>query len=297
MYDVIIIGAGPAGLSAAIYAKRAMLNALVFEDKSVGGQVLSTYEIDNYPGLPGISGMELGDKMNSHALMMKADIVSEEVLEIKNLGNTKEVHTNKAIYETKNVILATGATHAKLGLENEDELVGAGVSYCATCDGAFYKDAVVAVVGGGDVAVEDAIYLAKVCKKVYLIHRRDELRAAKNLISKLNEFNNIEIIWNSKVIKLNGEDELESIEIENLKDQKKSTIDLEGLFVAIGIVPQTSLLSDLVDLDEKGYVIAGEDCVSSVPGIYATGDIRKKPLRQIVTAVSDGANAVNSLLI
>lgn len=297
MYDVIIIGAGPAGLSAAIYAKRAMLNALVFEDKSVGGQVLSTYEIDNYPGLPGISGMELGDKMNSHALMMKADIVSEEVLEIKNLGNTKEVHTNKAIYETKNVILATGATHAKLGLENEDELVGAGVSYCATCDGAFYKDAVVAVVGGGDVAVEDAIYLAKVCKKVYLIHRRDELRAAKNLISKLNEFNNIEIIWNSKVIKLNGEDELESIEIENLKDQKKSTIDLEGLFVAIGIVPQTSLLSDLVDLDEKGYVIAGEDCVSSVPGIYAAGDIRKKPLRQIVTAVSDGANAVNSLLI
>ena len=297
MYDVIIIGAGPAGLTAAIYAKRAMLNVLVFEDKNVGGQILSTYEIDNYPGMPGIGGMELGEKIKNHAKGMEIEIVDETVTSIEVSENSKIVHTNHASYETKNVILATGASHAKLGIEREDELIGAGISYCATCDGAFYKGADVAVVGGGDVAAEDAIYLSNICRKVYLIHRRDELRANKALCKKLEQCPNIEILWNTRVTSLNGEDELESVEITNDKNNTVDTLEIEGLFVAIGIVPQTGLVENLVELDDRGYVIAGEDCATNISGIFAAGDIRKKRLRQIVTAVADGANAVDALQI
>lgn len=296
IYDVIIIGTGPAGLAAAIYAKRAKLNMLLL-DKSrfAGGQVLNTYEVDNYPGFPGINGMELGKKFKEHAQNMGAEVVAEEVLSIKPQPAKVLVETKKNTYETKTVLVATGADHRLLGVPGEEELAGMGVSYCATCDGAFFKNKKVAVVGGGDVAVEDAIFLARLCEKVYLIHRRDELRAAKSLQEKLLSMDNVEVLWDTVVKEVQGKDKVERLIIDSVKDSSSQELPVDGLFVAVGIAPNSELLKDVVEIDEGGYVKAGEDGQTSEPRIFVAGDIRTKQLRQIVTAVSDGANAVHTL--
>ena len=296
IYDVIIIGTGPAGLAAAIYAKRAKLNMLLL-DKSrfAGGQVLNTYEVDNYPGFPGINGMELGKKFKEHAQNMGAEVVAEEVLSIKPQQDKVLVETKKNTYETKTVLVATGADHKLLGVPGEEELTGMGVSYCATCDGAFFKNKRVAVVGGGDVAVEDAIFLARLCEKVYLIHRRDELRAAASLQEKLFSMDNVEVLWDTVVKEVQGKDKVEQLMVESVKDGSRQSLPVDGLFVAVGIAPNSGLLKDVAEMDEGGYVKAGEDGRTSEPRIFVAGDIRTKALRQIVTAVSDGANAVHTL--
>lgn len=292
MYDVIIIGAGPAGLSAAIYAMRARLNTLVMEQTGPGGQVLTTYEVDNYPALPGISGYDLGTKMKEHAVQLGAQIVSEEVREIIWEEGGRLVKTDKSEYETKTLIIASGAVHAKLGLEDEERLSGMGVSYCATCDGAFYRDGVTAVVGGGDVALEDAIFLARLCKKVYLIHRRHELRGAASLQEALLSLPNVEVLWDSVVTSIQGEEEVEGVTVENRLTGELTKYSVDGIFIAVGIRPVSQIFDGLIELNEAGYIIAGEDTKTSREGIFAAGDVRTKPLRQIVTAVADGANAV-----
>lgn len=297
IYDLIIIGGGPAGLSAAVYAERAKLDMILLEKAPIsGGQVLSTYEVDNYPGLPGINGFDLGMRFKEHAEKLGTTFLEDDVVSIEIGGDIKSVSTHEGIYKAKTVLIATGAAHRKLGVPGEEELCGMGVSYCATCDGAFFKGRTVAVVGGGDVAVEDAIFLARLCDKVYVIHRRDEFRAAKTLIDSLKNCSNVEIIWDSVVEKIKGEDEVEGLSIKNVKTGERSELVLEGIFVAVGMLPNTETFADSgLALDAAGYVMAGEDCVTNIPGIFAAGDVRTKPLRQIVTAVADGANAVSSV--
>lgn len=296
VYDLIIIGSGPAGLAAAIYAQRARLDTLVLEKEYIsGGQVVNTYEVDNYPGLPGIGGYELGLKFREHADSLGAEFVTAEVKHTIIEGKQKKVETEEQTYLAKSLILATGAKHRKLGVPGEEELAGMGVSYCATCDGAFFRERTVAVVGGGDVAVEDAIFLARACEKVYLVHRRDELRAARSLQEKLFACKNVEIIWDTVVKEINGEDRVEAVKLENVKTGEKHNLALDGVFIAVGILPNSEGFKGLVDMDGQGYVKAGEDCVTSQPGIFAAGDVRTKALRQIVTAAADGANAVTSV--
>lgn len=302
LYDTIIIGSGPAGLASAIYASRAKLNMLVVEQNFVsGGQVIDTYEVDNYPGLPGVSGMDLGMKMREHAEKMGAEFVRTKVKSLeRSEQGTWRVVCKKETYESKTVILATGAHHKKLNVPGEDDLAGMGVSYCATCDGAFYKDCEVAVVGGGDVAVEDAIFLARTCKKVYLIHRRDQLRAAKVLQDRLFALPNVELIWDSVVEKINGTDQVEYIQIRNVRDDEARNdsvqqVKVEGIFVAIGIEPESRLVAGAASLDPNGYVIADETGKTDAPGLFVAGDVRTKSLRQIITAAADGANAVTSV--
>ncbi len=295
MYDLIIIGSGPAGLSAAVYGKRAGLDLLVLEKNPMsGGQVLNTYEVDNYLGLPGFNGFDMGMEFRKHADKLGVVFKEAQALSIIDNGASKTVRTKKEDFEARTVILATGAEHAHLGVPGEEELSGMGVSYCATCDGAFFRNKTVAVVGGGDVALEDAIYLARTCEKVYLIHRRDELRGAAVLQEELKALSNVEILYSHVVTCIQGEDMVESVKIKNLKNNEESTLLLSGVFIAVGIHPDTGLLKELTECDEGGYIIAGEDCATLVPGIFAAGDIRKKPLRQIVTAVADGANAAVS---
>ena len=295
MLDVIIIGSGAAGLSAGVYAKRAGLNLLVIEKSPMsGGQILNTYEVDNYLGLPGINGFDMGMKFREHADKLEVPFMDAEVLEIKDLGDRKIVRTAKEELETKSVILATGAHHAQLGAPGEEELSGMGVSYCATCDGAFFRKKVVAVVGGGDVALEDAIYLARTSAKVYLIHRRDELRGTKVLQDELMAKENVEILYSHVVKEICGENNVEKLVLEDVKTGECKELPVNGVFIAVGIHPDSELVKELVDCDKAGYVLAGEDCVTSRPGIFAAGDVRKKPIRQVVTAVADGANAAVS---
>lgn len=313
MYDVIIIGAGPAGLSASIYAKRAGLRAITIDQNPIsGGQVLNTYEVDNYPGLPGINGFDLGMKFREHADKLGCDFVTATVSHIVNLQGEAglqaasvdgvddneigfRVVTDAGIFTGRTVLVATGASHAKLNVPGEEELSGMGVSYCATCDGAFFKDKVVAVIGGGDVAVEDAIFLARGCNKVYLIHRRDQLRAAGILQDKVKNLPNVEILWDTVVERIEGVEQVESLLIKNVKTDETNTIPLDGVFVAVGIIPDSQLLQELAACDEKGYVLAGEDGSSSMPGLFVAGDIRVKKLRQIITAAADGANAITAI--
>ena len=292
MYDLIIIGSGPAGLSAAVYGKRAGLNLLVLEKNPMsGGQVLNTYEVDNYLGMPGINGFDMGVQFRQHADKLGVEFREAEATAIEEQNGVKVVRTDTEELETKTVILATGAVHAHLGVPGEEELSGMGVSYCATCDGAFFKGRTVAVVGGGDVALEDAIYLSRTCEKVYLIHRRDELRGAFALQEELKALPNVEILYSHVVEEIQGEDAVEKIRLRNLKNDQVSLLPVAGLFIAVGIRPGTELVRELTACDEGGYVLAGEDCATQMPGLYAAGDVRKKPVRQIVTAVSDGANA------
>ena len=297
IYDLIIIGSGPAGLAAAVYAQRAKLDTLVVEKAMVsGGQVLTTYEVDNYPGLPGIGGYDLGIKFREHADRLGARFVEDEVLNIQDGGKgaIKGVVCQGNTYEARSLILATGAVHRKLGVPGEEELAGAGVSYCATCDGAFFRNKVTAVIGGGDVAVEDAIFLARMCSKVYLIHRRNELRAAKSLQENLLSLDNVEVIWDTVADSINGDGMVKSLSLNNVKNGQKREVDVQGVFIAVGITPESRAFEGLVDMDH-GYIRAGEDTVTSAPGIFAAGDVRTKPLRQIITAAADGANAITSV--
>ena len=296
MYDLIIIGAGPAGLSAAIYASRARLNAIVIEQNYVnGGQIIDTYEIDNYPGLPGLSGMDLAMKMAEHAEKLGVETVNAFVQSLDLNGPVKKVITDEGTYEAKAVIIASGATHSKLGAQGENQYAGMGVSYCATCDGAFYRGKDVLVVGGGDVAVEDAIFLARGCNKVYVVHRRDELRAAKVLQESLLSLPNVEMVWNSNLKSITGGMKVENATVVNKLDQTERTIPVSGVFFAVGITPRSEFARNNVDMDEKGYIVANETGATSVPGVFAAGDVRTKQLRQVVTAVADGANAVTSV--
>lgn len=296
MYDLIIIGAGPAGLSAAVYGKRAGLDLLVIERTPMGGgQVINTYEVDNYLGLPGIGGFELGQKFRQHADELGAVFHMGKVTKISDGGDKKSVTlADGTVFEARTLILAGGAEHAKLGVPGEEAFRGQGVSYCATCDGAFFKKRDVAVIGGGDVAVEDAIYLSRFCRKVFLIHRRDSLRAARSLQDKVFACENVEVVWDSVLLAIEGSDLVEKIRIRNTKEKTEREISVEGVFIAVGMHPDTEAYRELVACDENGWLIAGEDCETNVPGIFAAGDIRTKRLRQIVTAVSDGACAVAS---
>lgn len=296
IYDVVIIGSGPSGISAAIYAERAKLKTITIEKQYMsGGQILNTYEVDNYPGLPGINGFDMGVKFKEHAQKLGAKFVTDEVLDLEIMESIKKVHCKKNTFLTRTIIIATGAQHRLLDVKGEQDLYGKGVSYCATCDGAFYKEKEVAVVGGGDVALEDAIFLSRLCKKVYLIHRRDEFRGAKILQEKVFSISNIEIIWDSIVTEIKGEKEVTAINLKNLKSQEDREINLDGVFVAIGIIPNSHIFESHLNLDDGNYIIAGEDCKTSVSGVFVAGDVRTKALRQIVTAVSDGANAITSV--
>jgi len=296
IYDLIIIGGGPAGLSAAVYAERAKLDMILLEKAPVsGGQVLNTYEVDNYLGFPGINGFDLGMKFKEHAEKLGVTFKEGDVVSVELDGEVKSVVTDKETYKAKAVLIATGAAHRKLEVPGEEELSGMGVSYCATCDGAFFKGRTVAVVGGGDVAVEDAIFLARLCEKVYVIHRRDEFRAAKTLVERLKNCANVEIIWDSVVESIKGEDEVEAVKVKNVKTNEVSELALQGVFIAVGMLPNTESFKGVVETDGTGYIKAGEDCVTSVPGVFAAGDVRTKQLRQIVTAVADGANAISSV--
>lgn len=295
IYDLVIIGSGPAGLAAAVYAQRARLDTLVIEKAMVsGGQVLTTYEVDNYPGLPGIGGYDLGLKFREHADQLGAAFAEDDVVRIEDQGKIKRVVCEHETYESRALILATGAVHRKLGIPGEEELAGMGVSYCATCDGAFFRNKVTAVIGGGDVAVEDAIFLARMCSKVYLIHRRNELRAAKSLQETLLGLENVEVIWDTVADCINGDGMVRSLSVTNVKTGEKTDLDVQGVFIAVGISPESKAFEGIVDMDH-GYIRAGEDGVTSVPGIFAAGDVRTKPLRQIITAAADGANAVTSV--
>ena len=292
MYDLIIIGSGPAGMSAAIYATRAKLDFIIIEQNFMGGgQVVNTYEIDNYPGLPGISGPDLSMKIQEHAQNLGAEFVTETVTELDLGGEVKKVTTDMA-------------EHRKLGVPGEDTYAGMGVSYCATCDGAFYRNKATAVVGGGDVAVEDAIFLARLCRKVYIVHRRDELRAAKILQERLFAMPNVEMVWDSTLKSIEGDGQVRSIVTACKKDGSERTIPVDGVFIAVGIQPISGLVSGKLDLDQGGYVIADETGATSLadetgatslPGVFVAGDLRKKQLRQIITACADGANAVTSV--
>ncbi len=294
VYDLIIIGSGPAGLSAAVYGMRAGLKLLVVEKNPMsGGQVLNTYEVDNYLGMPGFNGFDMGVKFREHADRLGTPFMEAEVTGIAD-GEVKTVHTTEGDLRAKALILATGARHARLEVPGEAELSGMGVSYCATCDGAFFRGKTVAVVGGGDVALEDAAYLTRFCEKVYLIHRRDEFRGAHVLQEQLRVLPGVEILYSHVVKEIQGQDEVTGVLLEDLKSGTQRALPVDGVFVAVGIQPETKLLEGLAACDQAGYVPAGEDGATDVPGIYVAGDVRKKLLRQVVTAVADGANAVTA---
>lgn len=290
MYDIIIIGAGPAGLTSAIYARRAMKSVLVLEALSYGGQIINTLSIENYPAMPGVSGFDFATNLYNQAKDLGADIKFEKVLEIKD-GSLKKVVTSKEEYECKCVIIATGCENRKLGLPLEEELTGRGISYCATCDGNFYKGKIVAVVGGGNTALEDALYLSDIASKVYLIHRREEFRGEESTLNLLKKKGNIEFILNSNVTKLVGNDKLEKIIVNDDKE-----IEVSGLFVAIGKIPENENFRKLINLDDNGYIDSSEDCHTNISGIFVAGDARRKDLRQLVTATSDGAVAANEAI-
>lgn len=290
MYDIIIVGAGPAGLTAAIYGKRALKNVLVFEALSYGGQIINTLDIENYPAAAHISGFDFATNLYNQAKELGAEIKFEKVTNIIDNDDIKKVVTSKGEYETKTIIIATGADNRKLGLENEDKLIGKGISYCATCDGNFFKGKDVAVVGGGNTALEDTLYLTDLVNKVYLIHRRDEFRGDPTIVEKLKEKDNVEFVYNSNVTKLISNDKLEGVEVTN-KDGSTKELSISGLFVAIGKVPENENFKEIINLDESGYIIAGEDCHTNREGIFVAGDNRVKELRQLVTATSDGAIA------
>ena len=297
IYDLAILGGGPAGITAAIYASRARLNTIwIDKNFAPGGQITATYEVDNYPGMPGISGMDLGEAFGEHARKLGLEPKREKLLSLENIsGDIKTIHTKKNEYQARTIILAFGAEHRKLDIPGEDDLGGLGVSYCATCDGAFYKDRTVVVVGGGNAAAEDAVFLSGLCKKVYLVHRRDELRADKAIQEKVFDCENIEMVWESIPLEILGQDEVTGIKIQNIKTGEERELDTDGVFIAVGIVPNTTLLEAQLELDENGYICAGEEGITSAAGVFAAGDIRTKALRQVVTAVSDGANTVASV--
>lgn len=313
MYDLIIIGAGTAGLSAAIYGVRAGKSVLVLEGKAYGGQIINTPEVENYPGISKMSGFEFAKGLYEQAKNLGAQIKMEKVVSVEkresreqsdmeaaeaseNTGKNRSdavvftVSTSKGSYEGGALILATGAKNRLLGLPGEKEMTGSGISYCATCDGMFYRDKVVAVNGGGSTALEDALFLSNYCKEVYLIHRRDEFRGEQKLVDALGKRENVRFVLNSVVTALMGEGRLEGVRIKN-KNGEEKMLQVDGLFIAIGQEPETALAKDMVSVDEKGYIRAGEDCRTTVPGVFVAGDCRTKTVRQLTTAAADGAVA------
>lgn len=295
MYDVVVVGAGPAGLTAAIYVRRAAKSVLVLEAKSYGGQIINTPDVENYPVAAHISGFDFATKVYEQAKDLGAEIVFDKVVDVKDEGELKQVITASASYEAKAVILATGSENRKLGVSGEDKFVGRGISYCATCDGAFYRKKTVAVVGGGNTALEDALYLADIADKVYLIHRRDAFRGEQGTVDRLKNKPNVEFVLNSRVTALFGEKRLESVEL-TFNDGEKKTLNVNGLFVAVGRIPENQNFAKIVNLDESGYVVAGEDCLTSAKGIFVAGDNRVKAVRQLVTATADGAVAATQAI-
>lgn len=293
VYDMIIIGGGPGGYTAALYAARAGLDVLVLEKLSAGGQMALTSQIDNYPGFPeGIDGFELADNMQQQAERFGAKTELAEVLSVELAGAPKKIHTTEGDFSARTVVIATGADARKLGLPMETELTGRGVNYCAHCDGHFYKGKTVVVVGGGNTAVADALYLSRLAEKVIIVHRRDTLRATKIYHNALQEAGNVEFIWNSTVSGLLYGDRLTGVELTDVRTEEKQQLACDGLFVSIGRKPNTALFPELKQ-DEGGYIAADESTKTSLPGVFAVGDVRTKELRQIVTAVSDGATAAH----
>lgn len=296
-YELIIIGSGAAGLTAGIYAGRAMIDTLIIEKLPIsGGQLIKTYEIDNYPGLPGVTGVDLGQRMKDHINQYELDHVNGEVTKFEVKDNIKEITLdNDKVYKGQVVLVATGADSRKLNIDGEDKLQGMGVSYCATCDGAFFRNKTAAIVGGGDTAVEDALFLSRICTKVYLIHRRDKFTATKIYLKKLKAAHNIEIITDSVVEEIIGDDMVEKVKIKNIKTNEDKDLDVDSIFIAIGNNPNTEVFQGVIDMDENGYIIAEEEGDTNIPGVFAAGDVRTKVLRQVVTAASDGASAISSV--
>lgn len=289
MYDIIIIGAGPAGLTAALYALRANKNVVIFESASYGGKIINAKVVENYPGIEKISGIDFANRLYEQVKKLGAKIVYEKVINIIN-DTPKKVITINGSYETKAIIIATGLQYRKLNLDREANLIGKGISYCATCDGTFFKNKNVAVVGGGNTAIMDALYLADICKKVFVIYRNEQIKAEAITLNKLKEKNNVEFILNTNITKIEGTDKLSSVEITNKSGEIKS-LEIEGLFIAIGQESQIKDITDELNTDEFGYIITDEDCKTNIEGIYAAGDNRKKQIRQLTTAASDGTIA------
>lgn len=290
MYDIIIIGAGPAGLTSAIYATRANKKVLVLEAKTYGGQIINSVRIDNYPGLPHISGVEFATNLYNQAVELGAEVKFEKVIGFENNNEIKNVNTEENSYKCISIIIATGSDKRKLGIDREDEFVGKGISYCATCDGMFFKGKDVAVVGGGNTALDDAEYLSNICNKVYLIHRSEQFRGNENQVNELKSKSNVEFVLNTNISQLLGNNLVEGIEVvNNLGNISK--INISGLFVAVGQIPETENLVQAIDVDSNGYIIASEDTKTNIEGIFVAGDVRTKKLRQLTTAVSDGAQA------
>lgn len=295
VYDMIIVGGGPGGYTSALYAARAGFNVLVLEKFSAGGQMALTHQIDNYPGFEdGIDGFSLADKMKKQAERFGARSENAEVIKVNLTVNPKEIETAKGTFLSKTVLLASGANPRELGVDKETELIGRGVAYCASCDGMFYRGKTVVVVGGGNTAAADAILLSRIAKKVIIVHRRDTLKATRIYHEPLMNAENVEFKWDSTVTELLYEDKITGVKIKNVKTGEESIIDCDGVFVSVGRKPATDFLGSQLDLDENGYIIADETTKTSIPGVYAVGDVRTKQLRQVVAAVSDGAMAVHS---
>ena len=295
IYDVVIIGGGPAGLTAGLYCSRARLNTLLIEKMILGGQVMITTDVENYPGFPGgITGPELMERFQTHCQEFGLQTTTGDVQSIDDQGEIKRLIVDEKEILTRSVIIATGAEPRKLGVSGEKELIGRGVSYCATCDGAFFRNVPVVINGGGDTAVEEAMFLSRFASKVYLVHRRDKLRAISLLQERLKANDKIEVVWNSTIESCEGDNSgLTHINLKNTQTGEQTKLETQGLFVAIGVTPKTSFLQGVVDLDDSGYIITDYQCQTSVPGIFAAGDVRQSVLKQIATAVGDGATAAS----
>lgn len=293
MYDILIVGAGPAGMTAAIYGQRGGKKTIVFDKLSYGGQVINTAEVANYPGIPNMTGLDFAEKTYNQMKDLGAEMSYEEISEIKDADKSIKtvITTSGKEYQCKAIIIATGSSPRPLGVENEERFKGAGISYCATCDGAFFRNKTVAVCGGGNTALEDAEVLSDIAEKVYLIHRRDEFRADATNVKRVKEKKNVELVLDSVVTAIKGERFIQSLEVQNKKTEEKRELKIDGLFVAIGQMPENDIFKDIVKLNKAGYIEAGENCLTGTDGIFAAGDCRTKKVRQITTAVSDGAIA------
>lgn len=292
IYDMLIIGGGPGGYTAALYGARAGLDVMLLEKLSAGGQMALTHQIDNYPGFDqGIDGFTLGMQMQAGAERFGAQTEYAEVYSLDLSGDIKKAETSEGTFEARTLVIATGASPRKLGLPEEDGLVGRGVGYCAACDGMFYKDKTVVVVGGGNSAAADALLLSRICRKVIIVHRRDSLRATKVYHEPLMKAENVEFRWNSVVSRIEADQKVNAVVLKDVNTGEESTLPVDGVFVSVGRIPATDLVKDQLDLDKAGYIVAGESTRTAIPGVFAVGDVRQKALRQVVTAVSDGAVA------
>lgn len=291
MYDIGIIGGGTAGMTAAIYGQRAGKRTVIIEGTNFGGQIVSSTNVENYPGIASVSGSEFSMNLLDQAMKLGAETVAEQADRVQKEDGMFVIETSEKAYPCRSVILATGVTHRHLGIEKEEKLVGAGVSYCATCDGAFFRGRDVAVIGGGNTALQDAEFLSNYCRKVYLIHRRDEFRGEKSLAERLKEKENVEFVLSATVKEIVGETMVEGLILNNKKTGEEFKIEVSGVFVAIGQIPQNDKFKDLIKLDEDGFILASEDCLTSCPGVFAAGDCRTKEVRQLTTAAADGAVA------